>query len=117
MLRRVASHRIPPPVLDFLVPSLASHPRILARAPLSHDGHPSTPLRSYATSSTATVTPSTVSDWLDKNRHVFMSDAPASLTDSQGEVELLGKWSPLEHDELHEEMILVLSFPRNCPYC
>ena len=38
-----------------------------------------------------------------------------TATDSQGEVELLGKWSPLEHDELHEEMILVLSFPRNCP--
>ena len=86
MLRRVASHRIPPPVLDFLVPSLASHPRILARAPLSHDCHPSTSLRSYATSSTATVTPSTVSDWLDKNRHVFISDAPASLTESQGEI-------------------------------
>ena len=38
-----------------------------------------------------------------------------TATDSQGEVELLRKWSPLDHDELHEEMILVLSFPRNRP--
>ena len=33
--------------------------------------------------------------------------------DSQAGVELLGEWSLLEHDELVEETIIVLSFSRN----
>lgn len=52
----------------------------------------------------------------DENLQVPRGDwEVGTATDSQGGVELLGKWSPLEYDELHEEMILVLSFPRNCP--
>ena len=54
----------------------------------------------------------------EENLRVLREDWEAGTAmDSQAGVGLLGEWSLLEHDELVEETIIVLSFSRNTLCC